>query len=235
MNKFIIFDVETWTDVGAKKREWRGMTDFPPLLMQVGAAKLEVNPDGLKILEWMDRFVWPSDEFGNKVTVTSFFTELTGISEETIVNDGVSVKEALAEFAKFCGSCNVFSYGNDMQNRVIMSCYAAGIPVPIPANKSFDIKRIFHRAGQSEEFLLANNSGNLCKALGIPVDIKEHNAQQDVLSQIEFARHLHANSMLDLEWFLEPGNVRAHLTQHPGPEAQPSYSCGGFWGLFKKG
>jgi hypothetical protein len=211
MKEIVILDNELWTDVGAMKRKWRGMNDFPPLVMQMGAARISLDDDCVEVQEWFSTYVWPQDEFGNLVNVTDFFTELTGITEDTIVQEGVAFSAALDSLASFCGPRNIYSYGNDVLNNVVPSCFIAGVDVPFRADQCFDIKFIFHRAGLAEDFLLSQNSGNLCNALGLPIDIGQHNAQQDVLSQVEVIKHLHMNKMLQLDWLLNPGNIRKHI------------------------
>lgn len=215
-DEIIILDVETWTDVGARDRDWRGMQDFPPLLIQIAAAKVRFTRDAVKVVDWFEQIVWPSDEFGNKVPINHFLTSLTGITKKRVLDDGVSVQEAVSRFSRFCGDRNIFSYGNDVQNRFLISCYASNLKVPIEPTKSFDIKRIFHRAGLSEDFLLKTNSGKLCKALGIPVNIREHDARQDVISLLEVIKYLRSNYTLNVNWLLDPGNPREHLTDYPG-------------------
>lgn len=232
MNDIIILDTEFWADAGSKDRNWLGLSDFPPLVTQIAAARVSLANNEVNVVEWFTTFVRPTDEFGNELPVTEYFQNLTGITEDQVLGLGLPIRESVAKLSLFCSYRNIFSYGDDIQRCITQACYTAGVPVPFQAYRSFDIRRILHRAGLNEDFLLKNNSGNLCNALGLPVDIEHHDAQQDVISQVEVIKHLHKEGTLKLDWLLNPGNPREHLAIQPKTVGRGVYVMHGSFNHF---
>jgi len=92
-------------------------------------------------------YVQPLDRFGRRYPIDPFFTKLTGITEEDIQAEGVSLQEALAGFDRFSDGARLWSWGKDELNMVAISCYIAGIPWAIPAHRSTMLSNWWSRQG----------------------------------------------------------------------------------------
>jgi hypothetical protein len=213
----IIYDTEFWTDTGVWERRWRGLSDFPPLLMQIGAYKVLLESDWPIVGEFFD-YILPIDQFGIEAPVTEYFTKLTGISESIIRSRGCQLSDAIANFSDFTGDHLMYCYGNDIIATILPSCYLRSIKCPFKPNQALDIRHVLFRAGISAEDLYSNSSGTLARLLGAYVQPGlQHDALADAASIVAGIRWLHEAGRLPPEWLLRPAvpdrSGRAAATQ----------------------
>ncbi|MFW6690850.1 exonuclease domain-containing protein [Streptomyces sp. MAR4 CNX-425] len=106
MPSFILFDLEFTTWPGAQERDWGGPGELREIV-QIGALRL--GPD-LAVADEFETLVRPVVN----PRLSPYFTELTGIDQETVDREGREPAAALGDFLGFCQGRSVLSYGNDM-------------------------------------------------------------------------------------------------------------------------
>lgn len=94
MKTAIIFDCEFLCLIDSPRRMWNGPQDPDPIIAQVGAVKLGLEDD-FPLIENYRSYVLPVDRYGKRYALDEFFTELTGITEETISAEGSHFKKFL--------------------------------------------------------------------------------------------------------------------------------------------
>lgn len=68
-------------------------------------------------------YVVPIDHNGDRYALDPFFTKLTGITEENIETEGISLSEALVRVDDFSDGARFWSWGKDELNMVAMMLY----------------------------------------------------------------------------------------------------------------
>ncbi|MEO3750023.1 3'-5' exonuclease [Streptomyces sp. B6B3] len=106
MSSFVVFDLEFTTWSGALERDWAAPGQLREIV-QIGA--LRIGEDHTVVEEY-EALVRPIVN----PRLSSYFTELTGISQRAVDRDGLAPAEALGDFLGFCQGQSVLSYGNDM-------------------------------------------------------------------------------------------------------------------------
>ncbi|MFI6565009.1 exonuclease domain-containing protein [Streptomyces sp. NPDC050534] len=106
MRTFVLFDLEFTTWPGALEQDWSAAGQLREIV-QIGALRLR---EDFSVAEEYEALVRPVVN----PRLSAYFTELTGIDQETVDRDGLSPAEALGEFLGFCRGRSVLSYGNDM-------------------------------------------------------------------------------------------------------------------------
>ena len=111
--KFIIFDTEYTAWEGSQKRGWSGENEYMELV-QIGALKVVKTPKTIKIVKKLNIYIKPK----KNPELSEYFTNLTGITQNTLDKKGVTFNEAMKQFYNFCKTKNnvklpMFSYGND--------------------------------------------------------------------------------------------------------------------------
>jgi len=106
MRTFVLFDLEFTTWPGALEQDWSAAGQLREIV-QIGALRLR---EDFSVAEEYEALVRPVAN----PRLSAYFTELTGIDQETVDRDGLSPAEALGEFLGFCRGQSVLSYGNDM-------------------------------------------------------------------------------------------------------------------------
>jgi len=106
MRTFAVFDLEFTSWPGALENDWAESGQLREIV-QIGALRL--NHDFV-VMEEYEALLRPSAN----PQLSSYFTELTGITQKSVDRDGQSPAEALGDFLGFCRGESVLSYGNDM-------------------------------------------------------------------------------------------------------------------------
>ena len=186
----IVYDCEFLAVEGSPMRFWCGPMDPDPVIVQIGAAKLSLDGD-FAIRETMRSYVKPIDRHGEPYTVDPFFTRLTGIDGATVAREGVSLGEALTALDTFADGAGFWSFGKDEFNMVAISCYVAGIPPPIPAERFANACTLLLKAGMPSEDLNRVRSNTLAGYYDLDTaDLRGHDALDDALSVARALQHL---------------------------------------------
>ncbi|QIB43580.1 exonuclease domain-containing protein [Streptomyces aureoverticillatus] len=201
MTTFVVFDLEftTWPD--ALEQNWSAPGQFREIV-QIGALRLraEAASDSsdssdssvYSVVEEYEALVRPL----MNPRLSPYFTELTGIDQESVDREGLPSAEALSDFLAFCEGQSVLSYGNDM---VVL-----GENLGWARARGDEIKSSFLSAGFLNVRPWLNtvapatapaNVGRLWQVLGLPkppVSGEEHSALFDCHSFAAALRHLRA-------------------------------------------
>lgn len=190
MQTAVIFDCEFLTTKDAQTRFWCGPHDPDPVIAQIGAAKISTDREAA-LLETFKVYVTPVDRHGNRYELDPFFTKLTGITEETIDAEGVSLSEANQQLRTFAGDAKLWSWGKDELNLMAISCYIAGIAPSLPADRFDNACHLLLAAGMPYEDLVKTRSNTLVNYFEIDhPPLKDHDALDDALSVTYVVQHL---------------------------------------------
>lgn len=105
---FVIFDSEFTAWKGSQERNWSRKNEEKELV-QIAGLKIKKLKTTIKVIEKINIYIKPKI---NPV-LSQYFINLTGIKQITIDKKGITFKEALRIFYKFCKNLNIYSYGND--------------------------------------------------------------------------------------------------------------------------
>jgi hypothetical protein len=178
----IIIDCEFLCLEGSQRRFWCAAHDPDPVIAQIGAVKLGLE-SGFPILGSYKAYVQPIDRFGKRYALDPFFTKLTGITEEVIEKEGVTLLDALSGVDRFSGGARFWSWGKDELNMVAISCYIAGIPAAIPAHRFDNAVKLLLAAGMPVEELAKTPSNKLADYYNVDhPSLQGHDALDDALS-----------------------------------------------------
>lgn len=201
MRTAILFDCEFLCLEGSQRRFWCAADDPDPVIAQIGAAKLGLEDD-FPILDTFMAYVVPFDRNGNRYALDPFFTKLTGITEENIEAEGVSLSEALARIDSFSQGARFWSWGKDELNMLAISCYVAGIEPTIPANRFDNAVKLLLAAGMPVEDLARTPSNKLADYYDVNhPPLKGHDARDDALSVAYTVQHLLREGKLQSDVF----------------------------------
>lgn len=190
MKTAIIFDCEFLCLEGSQRRFWCAAHDPDPVIAQIGAVKLGLDGD-FPIIDTFKAYVRPIDRFGNRYALDPFFTKLTGITDENIEVEGVTLQDALAQVDSFSGGAQFWSWGKDELNMVAISCYIGGIQTPIPAHRFDNAVKLLLAAGMPVEDLARTPSNKLADYYNVQhPPLQGHDALDDALSVSYTLQHL---------------------------------------------
>lgn len=202
--EIIIFDTEYWADERSQEQRWNGLFDYPPLLIQIAAVKLRLTC-GLTVTDEFEALISPIDEFARNVPLNRYFTDLTGITQAKIDREGVDLSVAMKTFSRFTKNCYCYSYGNDLLDTIVPSCFIQHVPCPFQPTRFRDLRTALLRTGMSEKELYSNSSGSLAEHLGLSgLNSNIHNAMDDVQSLIASLDHLLRCGSMKNDWLINP-------------------------------
>jgi len=202
-DEIVIYDTEYWTSDGTLERSWRGIDDHPPILIQVGAYRVRLEENLPATNEWLS-YITPIGRDGEIIKLNNYFTDLTGITQEKIDTNGKHPKLAISEFYEFVGLRKMFSYGDDVVDTFLATCYINSLSCPFQVSQSRDARQILRKSGVTEAEINTNRSGSIAQHYGIVIDKHhEHDAKDDAYSLLEALRYLLKNGNLDINWFME--------------------------------
>lgn len=197
MSTFVVFDLEFTTWPEALEQDWSAPGQYREIV-QIGALRL--RPD-FSVVEEYEALVRPV----MNPLLSSYFTELTGIDQESVDREGLPAAEALGDFLSFCRGQSVLSYGNDM---VVL-----GENVAWARARGEHIKSSFLTAGflnvrpwlnTVAPATASSNVGRLWRVFDLPEPAagREHSALFDCYSFAVALKHLHATGAALPEAFL---------------------------------
>ena len=179
MDEIIIFDTEYTAWEGNQERGWNNVTEFKEIV-QIGA--ICINRDTLVEQSFFSVYIRPV----RNPKLSKYFTDLTGIRQESVDNDGENFEKVIIRFANWAGERSLYSFGGDEQD-IKNNCLLLGLPFAMEANHFFDAKKIFLNAGISLNGL---TSGTVVKAFGVEPKERAHTALADARSIAEGLRLL---------------------------------------------
>jgi len=110
---FIIFDTEFTAWKGSMERDWSGENEYKELV-QISALKIKKKGKNIIITKKLNIYVLPRINRN----LSEYFINLTGITQETVETKGISFRQAIETFYRFCKDSNevkypLYSMGND--------------------------------------------------------------------------------------------------------------------------
>lgn len=190
MKTAVLFDCEFLCLEGSQTRFWCAPIDPDPVIAQIGAVKLGLEGD-FPLLETYRRYVRPLDRFGNQYPLDSFFTKLTGITEQNIAEEGISLSDALTDFDRYSDGTRCWSWGKDELNMLAISCYVAGVAPSIPAQRFDNAVKLVIAAGMPVHDIAKMPSNKLADYFGVDhPPLQGHDALDDALSVGYALQHL---------------------------------------------
>lgn len=177
----VIYDTEFTTWEGAMDSGWA--EDWQEReLVQIGAIRVDIES-----LEIMDRF----DEILRPVinpVLSDFFIELTGITNEDVAEKGLEFPVAFEKFIDFVKDDTIYAYGKDAEV-LNLNCELHKREDWVNYLKSDSVLPYFEGHGVDSSKV---NSGKLADYFGVDIEIREHNAMDDVYSIHAALKHLKA-------------------------------------------
>jgi len=181
MKKYILFDTEFTAWKNSLKTNWSKPNEYREII-QIAAFKIN---DG-KIVDTLNIYIKPNI---NK-KLSTFITNLTGITNYKLKKYGISFKKAIEKFYKFSGSYPLYSYGNDYdvikENLLLNEIKELKY---FNWNKNFkDFKKIIKKKSKINP--LKYTSGTIHKAFNIKMNdnFKPHNSFSDIKSMFEVCK-----------------------------------------------
>ncbi len=113
--------------------------------------------------------------------LSTYFIELTGITQQTIDKNGVDFLSALDQFKKWCGQIPIYSYGGDEEN-LKENCELEGIKLPFLSAQFHDIRDIFDLNGIATDKYY---SSSIMEAFGKKSSRQAHDGLNDARSILD--------------------------------------------------
>ena len=193
----VFYDCEFLTAPGAPQRFWCGPNDPDPVIFQVGAVRIGLEPP-FDELERFEVLVQPKDRSGVPVALHPLAEKLTGVTNARLAAEGRSLAEGLDAFAQFVGDDAIWSWGKDEFNMMAISAYVEGLVPPIPAHRFGNATRLFLHAGLPLEEVQSLRSNTMADHFGIEVpDARGHDALGDARMVTAVVVHLMSTGRLD--------------------------------------
>ncbi|MFF0729139.1 exonuclease domain-containing protein [Streptomyces sp. NPDC004134] len=187
MPSIIVFDLEFTTWPGAPERDWSAPGELREIV-QIGALRLDAD---FAVTDEFEILVRPVVN----PRLSPYFSELTGIDQETLDREGRDPAAALGDFLGFCAGRSVLSYGNDMivlgENVGWARARGEQVAHGFLANGFHNVRPWLNTLAPQTASV---NSGRLWQALGLssPAAGAEHSALFDCHSIAAALRHLRA-------------------------------------------
>ena len=176
---FILFDTEYTAWEGSQERNWSYDYEYKELIC-ISALKINNKNNKLNIVDKFNCYIKPTIN----PLLSDYIINLTGITQNTIDIHGISFKNAIKKFYKFCNTNKIYSYGNDYNeikiNLELNNISSLSIYYKWEC-KFFDIRTIF------ELYNINTNkysSGTIYKSVKLIPDkkINIHDSQWDTYS-----------------------------------------------------
>ena len=175
----VITDTEFTSWEGALESNW-GEDWQHREIIQISAMKIDKTT--LEVKETFDRLVLPEIN----PLLSDFIVDFTGITNEKIQMEGIPFEEAFQKFANFVDGDTVWCYGWDgkvfEENiHLIGRCEWHNL-------LTFETLHPYFKAQGVDTSKI--NSGKLANYFGVDIEIREHNAMDDVTSIVASLMHL---------------------------------------------
>lgn len=180
--KFIIFDTEYTAWPGSMERKWSGPNEHKEI---VQIAAIKVSAGKLKELDSFSLIIRPAIN----PELSSFFTNLTGLTQEKINQEGIDFKTAINRFVAWSENLPLYSFGRD-GNVLEKNCELLGITFPFDRERFHDIRDYFKKHGIAAENY---HSGTIITAFGKKTKRRGHDAVNDARTILDGLRELRKN------------------------------------------
>ena len=179
--KIVIFDTEYTAWAGSMEHNWSRPNEYREVV-QIGGILADTKQ--FSEIDNLNLFIKPV----KNPILSEYFTNLTGINQKDIDENGIYFQEAILKFSSWCGSYPIYSFGGD--ERIIEeNLKFTGTPFPFNEPIFYDIRNLFKNNGVPvDEY----QSGTILEAFGKKTNFRHHNALNDVRILLEGLRELSA-------------------------------------------
>lgn len=193
----VIFDCEWLAGETSYKRLWCSPDDPDPMVVQIGAVKLSLEPP-YPVLDTLRLHILPKDRRGQPVPLPDFLIGLTGITEDTLKREGLPLDQALTALETFADGSDFWSWGKDEFYLMAISCFIAGLAPPLPATRFFNAASLMTKAGMPKEDRERTSSSGLTRYFRLDTpDLPAHDGLNDALGIALSLQHLLREGRLD--------------------------------------
>ena len=190
MKHTLVFDCEFLTAEGAPSRFWCGPHDPDPVVAQIGVVKIGLDAD-FPLLDQLRIHVVPRTRYGDRFQLDPLFVKLTGITEEAIDQQGITLDQALDQTKNFASGAKLWSWGKDEFNMVAISCFVEGLVPPISATQFGNACQLLLKAGMPYDDIKRTRSNTLADYYQLDhPPLCGHDALDDALSVAYVIQHL---------------------------------------------
>lgn len=178
-SRIIIFDTEYTTWEGAMERKWSGPGEHREIV-EIGA--ILVGTQNFSELGSFSIYVKPT----KNPRLSTYFTKLTGITQETVDAQGVGFAEALQKFLEWSGPLELYCFGRD--GLVLEeNCNLLGVAFPFEQDRFHNIRELFKQYGiPADDYM----SSTIVKAFGQKPSRPGHSALNDARTILDGLRLL---------------------------------------------
>ena len=179
----VIFDLEWTAWDGSRERNWSGPNEEREIV-EIGAVKLDAE-DGFRKMVSFENLVRPK----RNPIVSTYFTELTGITQTLIDNEAMPFRESIALFEAFVGydGAPILSFSQDAEV-LRHNCALNDLPCPFPDSQFHNIVPAVAAAAGREPGSFSTS--DLPEIFGFPPPTDAHRALGDSLCIAETLRIL---------------------------------------------
>ena len=171
--ELILYDTEHTAWEGSLARLWSEEWEHRELV-ELGAVR--VAADDFRILGEFRRLTPPQ---ANPI-LSEYFTDLTGIRQECVERDGVSLPILFQELADFGSGCSLFMANGDDQDVLETSAGLQGVSLPMEADRFMNLRPLLRQVFQGVPGKLT--TGLLPQRVGLPVTGTLHAALDDAVA-----------------------------------------------------
>ncbi|BAE48845.1 Inhibitor of the KinA pathway to sporulation [Paramagnetospirillum magneticum AMB-1] len=169
----VVYDLEYTTWEGARERRWSGPGEHREVV-QVGAVRLD---DGAEL----SLLVKPRLNPG----LSTYFTDLTGITQDQVDRAGMDFPEALCRLADFAAGADLGSNGAD-EGVLRENCALTGCAFPFDG-RCRDLAPLLITAAGAQAHIY---SCEMAATFGLNADQRAHDALGDARQVAQVLRHL---------------------------------------------
>lgn len=181
---FVVADLEYTAWEGSLANGWSAPGEFREIV-QIGAVRVS-HADGLHEADALSVLVRPT----LNPRLSDYFTDLTGITNDDVAREGVSLAAALKTFADFARGLPILTHGGD-DRVVIVECAGKSLNNPLADCDWQDIRPVIGKVtGQTMM------SADLPAHFGLPDLGGAHNALADSRALVQVLAHLSAKALL---------------------------------------
>jgi DNA polymerase III epsilon subunit-like protein len=195
LSSIVVYDCEFLTAPGAPQRFWCGPTDPDPLTIQIGAVRLSLESP-FAISDPTGWYVTPVDRDGARVPLHPLVTKLTGITEDRLDAEGMTLGDALQALDAFSDGAPLLAWGKDELLSLAASLFVQGLASPIPARRFRNAVPLVVQAGEPVESVERLRSHTICAHFGLPDAGPAHDARGDAACVAAVLQHLLASGRL---------------------------------------
>ena len=181
--QFVLFDTEYTAWEGSMERKWSNPGEYREVI-QFGAVKTSLET--LEAEGTCSVLVRPV----KNPELSAYIITLTGITQADVDTKGVTLGEAMSDFAAFIGDLPVFSYGHDA---LVLkeNCELIGMPYPFSDEQFSDIRPLIEPLLEGLGIDPGSyTSGTLIQAFNKAPAARAHDAVNDMRNLLAVLREL---------------------------------------------